>query len=357
MKRKAWPVRIKDVARHAGVSSATVSRVLTDKPYVRDEVRRRVLEAVDDLGYRPDRVARSLRSRQSSVLGLIISDIENPFWTAMVRAVEDVASQHGYAVFLCNSDEDPGKERLYVDLLLDEKVAGVVLTPALESVVSCDALLEAGIPVVAVDRRMTGVEIDTVLTDNIEASRALVTYLIERGHRRIGAALSNLGITTGRERYQGYQEALAAAGIPLDAALVRTSGPFEAEGYRMVADLLDGAEPPEALFTGSQLLTRGALRAIYDRGLSIPGDIALASFDDPGWTAIDLDVPVAAQPTYAIGEAAARALLDRIRDPERPPRTLILPSELRLDPERRRLRHERSRPIRPVRQVRQGGDR
>jgi DNA-binding LacI/PurR family transcriptional regulator len=329
MENRSEPVRIKDVARRAGVSSATVSRVLTNKPYVRDEVRCKVLAAVDALGYRPDRVARSLRSRQSSVLGLVISDIQNPFWTTVVRAVEDVASQHGYAVFLCNSDEDPAKERLYVDLLRDEKVAGVVLTPALESVVSCDTLLRAGIPVVAVDRRVTGAEIDTVLTNNVEASRALVAHLIERGQRRIGAVLSSRGITTGRERRLGYRRALDDAGIEPDEALIRTGVPFENEGYRLTRELLSLPERPPALFTGSQLLTRGALRAIYDAGLRVPDDLMVASFDDLGWMPFAIDMPVAVQPTYAIGETAARMLFGRIAEPGRPARTVTLPSELR----------------------------
>lgn len=350
MKKRAKPVRIKDVASHAGVSSATVSRVLTGKPYVRDEVRSRVLAAVEALGYRPDRVARSLRSRSSRVLGLIISDIQNPFWTALVRAVEDVASRHGYAVFLCNSDEDPDKEQLYVDLFRDERVAGVVLTPTHESVASSDALLEAGIPVVAVDRRITGAEIDTVLTNNTEASRALVGHLLDGGHRRIGAVLSDLGITTGRERHQGYRAALAAAGIPLDPELIRTSRPFEADGYRMASELLDLPEPPSALFTGSQLLTRGALRALLERGHAVPDEVALAAFDDIGWTAVRIEVAVAVQPTYAIGETAARLLLERIRDPERPARTLVLPSELRLPTSPPDLR-----PAMPVAQHRTSG--
>ena len=324
-------VRIKDVARYAGVSSATVSRVLTKKPHVSQAVRERVMSAVQTLGYQPNRVARSLRVQRSSVLGLIISDIQNSFFTAMVRAVEDVAYRHGYAVVLCNSDEDPRKERLYIDLLSAERVAGVVLTPAKEGVTACDALLKAGIPVVAVDRRVPGLDIDTVCTDNIAAAAELVGHLVRQGHRRIGAVLSDLEITTGRERFEGYRRALEIANLPIHEELVLTGEPFEREGYRMTRLLLGRSERPTALFTGSKLLTKGALRALYEAGLRVPQDIAVVAFDELDWMPFNLDMVVAAQPTYAIGETAARLLLERLRDPSKPAQTVTLPSELRIN--------------------------
>jgi len=316
---------IKDVARHAGVSSATVSRVLANKPHVREEVRQRVLAAVDELGYQPSRVARSLRAQRSSIIGLIISDIQNPFFTSLVRAVEDVAYDHEHAVFLCNSDENIEKEALYIDLMLAEQVAGVVISPTRETDNPCRKLVEAGIPVVAVDRRVLDVEIDTVIVDNVWAAYNLVSHLINDGHHRIGAVLGTPKATTGRERYAGYVRALEAHGLHVLPELVRTGLPKEDLGYRFTLDLLDLADPPTALFTGNNLLTVGALRAIRQRGLRIPDDLALVAFDEMDWMPLmEPSLTVVAQPTYELGHTAAELLLKRIQDPARPPTEAVL---------------------------------
>jgi DNA-binding LacI/PurR family transcriptional regulator len=322
---------IKDVAQLAGVSSATVSRVLAGKPHVREDVRQRVLQAVKQLGYQPSRVARSLRVRSSQIIGLIISDIQNPFFTALVRAVEDQAYAHQYAIFLCNSDENSHKEALYIDLMLSERVAGVILTPTRETGSPARKLQEAGIPVVVVDRRIRDMDLDTVVLDNVAAAHSLVAHLIAQGHRRIGAVLASAAITTGAERCQGYQLALAESGIPGDPALVRTGLPREVLGYQFTSELLDLPEPPTALFTGNNLLTIGALRAIHERNLSIPKDLSLVAFDDMEWTSlISPKLTVVAQPTYAMGRTAAELILRRIADPGHPSEQIIFKPELQI---------------------------
>ncbi len=325
------PVRINDVARRAGVSNATVSRVLANKPFVREEVRRRVLAAVEELGYQPNNVARSLRSRRSKIIGLIISDIQNPFFHAVVRAVEDVAYQHGYAVFLCNSDEDPAKEVLYIELMQAERVAGLVISPTRETNQACQKLIEAGVPLVFVDRRVLGLEVDTVVIDNIGGAFDLVSHLIEDGHRRIGAVLGTPAATTGHERRDGYFQALEKHGLPVLPELVRVGLPKESTGYQLCSELLDLPHPPSALFTGNNLLTIGALRVLYERELQIPDDIALVAFDEvacpgllrPGLTVIE-------QPTYELGQTAARLLLKRIANPDHPVQEVMLKPRLRI---------------------------
>ena len=319
---------IKDVARYAGVSIATVSRVLGGKPHVRNELKDRVYKAVQTLNYNPNRVARSLRSQTSSVIGLIISDIQNSFFNPVVRAIEDIALENGYAVFLCNSDEDTEKELLYLNLLKSEKVAGVILTPARENANSCSNLIAAGIPVVAVDRRVPDIEVDTVLTNNIPASQQLVNELISRGHKRISAVLSDITITTGRERFEGYKLALAEAGIDFRQDLVRSGLPKEEDGYLSTLDLLEAKQKPSAIFTGNKLISLGALRAIYEKKLKIPEDIAFASFDALDWMPNMPEIIFAEQPTYALGEQAAKLLFDRIKDPKRKPKVHIIPSTI-----------------------------
>jgi DNA-binding LacI/PurR family transcriptional regulator len=323
------PAGLKDVARRAGVSNATVSRVLTNKPHVREEVRQRVLAAIKELGYQPSRVARSLRIQRSHIIGLIISDIQNPFFTSLVRAVEDVAYQHQYAVVLCNSDEDVEKERLYIDLMQAEMVAGVLITPTCETGSPCRKLIEAGIAVVAVDRRMVDLEVDTVVIDNVGAAFDLVSHLIGDGHRRIGGIFATLTTTTGRERQEGYFQALQAHGLPIEPQWVRTGLPTEEIGYHLAGQLLDLPEPPTALFTGNNLLTTGAIRAMNDRQLQIPDDIALGAFDEMSWmTLIKPALTVVAQPTYELGQTAANLLLHRIKDRTCPRQEVVLKSQL-----------------------------
>ncbi len=320
---------IKDVAKYAGVSSATVSRVLGGKPHVRDELKERVFAAIQALDYAPNRVARSLRRQTSLVIGLIISDIQNSFFNTVVRAIEDVAYENGFAVFLCNSDENTEKELLYLNLLKSEEVAGVILSPARENANGCSNLLAAGIPVVAVDRRIADFEIDTVLTNNVEASYELVSRLASKGHKRIAAVLSDLTITTGRERFEGYKKALNDAGIDFDPSLVRSGLPKVEDGYLLTLDLLEPKQTPTAIFSGSKLISLGALRAIYEKGFEIPKDIALASFDALDWMPHMPEIICAEQPTYALGVRAARLLFDRIKEPKIKPKVHIIPSIIR----------------------------
>lgn len=324
-------VRIKDVAELANVSNATVSRVLANKPYIREEIRQRVLEAVETLGYQPDRVARTLRVQSSQIIGLIITDIQNPFFTALVRAVEDQAYAHQFAVFLCNSDESPDKESLYIDLMISERVAGVIVVPTRENSRAIDKLRKAKIPMVLVDRQIHELEIDTVIIDNFKAAHDLVAHLVDQGHHRIGAILASPEIATGFERYQGYVAALAERGIQVDPDLVRTGLPKEVLGRQFVNELLDLPVPPTAIFTGNNLLTVGALHGIKDRGLIIPEDISIVAFDDMEWySVITPTLTAVAQPTYELGWAAADLILRRIENFDKPIERVIYKPELRI---------------------------
>lgn len=322
-------VLIKDVAKHAGVSSATVSRVLTGKDVVKESTRAKVLKAVEVLDYRPSRVARSLRVMSSQIIGLIISDIQNPFFTSLVRAVEDIAQANNYALLLCNSDENLDKETLYIDLMLAEQVAGVIITPTDEQNNPCQRLLDASVPLVSIDRRVFGCNIDTVLVDNIRGAYELTEHLINCGHKRIGAVLGSTHITTGRERLEGYRKALQAHNIPFSPELVLVGMPKIDVGKRLTRDLLDLQTPPTAIFTGNNLLSIGALTIINERSLNIPDEIAVVGFDNPEWTElIKPRLTVVAQPTYELGRKAAELILKRIAEPDRPAEIIILDPEI-----------------------------
>ncbi len=320
--------KIKDVAEAAGVSTATVSRVLSDKPHVSPKIRKKVLAAVERLNYRPNRVARSLRVQQSNIIGLIVSDIRNPFFTFVSRAVEDVTYQHGLSIFLCNSDENPDKEAMYLNHMRDENVAGVILSPTRQTADNFAETVKLDLPMVIIDRRVKDVELDTVLTDNIDSARKIVEHLIQNGHTRI-AALFGVGSTTGRERRQGYLNALQQHGLPPLPELAFYVEAREEEGYKAARKLLQGSTSPDAIFTSNGLLSLGAYRAIRDKGLRIPQDIGFASFDETVWTPlVDPPITVIQQPTYAIGQTAIELLLKRLDDHSRPTSEVILKSKL-----------------------------
>jgi DNA-binding LacI/PurR family transcriptional regulator len=310
---------IKDVARLAGVSSATVSRVLHDRPHVRPELRRRVTDAIEKLDYQPSRVAQSLRVQRSRIIGVIISDIQNPFFTSLVRAAEDTAHEAQYAVFLCNSDEDLNKESLYVDLMLAEQVSGVIICPTHEKENPARRLIEAGIPVVAVDRRMESLEVDTVLVNNQEATKALTEHMIEAGHRQFGAIIGVPEISTGRERYEGFHAALRKHGIVPDRKHIFSVPPKEEQGYLCARKLLSLPDRPTAILAGNNLLGVGVLRAVQEAGLQLSRDVTVAVFDDECWASLVTPaINTVSQPTYELGRTAAEMLLKRIAQPDHP---------------------------------------
>jgi DNA-binding LacI/PurR family transcriptional regulator len=320
---------MKEVAKLAGVSVATVSRVLNNKPSVSSELRSKVLEAVGELNYQRNRVARSLRVKTSQIIGLIISDIQNPFFTSIVRGVEDLAYEHSYTLLLCNSDEDPDKERLYIDTMLAERVAGVIISPVAEVDNYSSVLLEAGVPIVAMDRRMRDLDVDTVLVNNVEGAYQAVSHLIELGHRRIGFIGGPLQTTTGRERHEGYKKALTEHGISLEQSLLKIGDFKQDSGYQIVCELLEMDDSPVAVFTANNLMTLGALNAIHEKGLSIPQDMAIVGFDDMPWApSLDPPLTAVAQPTYELGQTAADLLLRRVADPKRPVEQICLETTL-----------------------------
>ncbi len=319
-------VSIKDVAEAAGVSTATVSRVLSNGLHVRPEVRERVIATVERLGYRPNLVARSLRSQQSSTIGLIVSDISNPFFTAISRAVEDTAYEQGFSVLLCNTDENSEKEAIYLNLMHDTAVAGAIMSPTRQTIASF-AGSSLPFPMVVIDRSISNVDVDAVLLDNVDAAYRLITHLVEQGYTRIGALCSEM--STGLERQIGYEKALRAHGLAPKSEYMKYVSPKAEAGYAAALKMLDLAEPPDAIFTVNSLIAEGALQAIRERNLTIPDDIALVTFDETTWTSmVQPAITLIAQPTYEIGKTAAELLIQRISDPSRPTRQVILKGQL-----------------------------
>lgn len=316
---------IKDVALKAGVSIATVSRMMAGKGYVSEETKERVQAAIDELGYRPNRVAQSLREQKSRIIGLIVSDIQNPFFGELCRAVEDHAHKKGLSVFVCNTDEDPTKEQRYLELMMQERVAGVIISPSRQGAARLNALAKVGIPVVTVDRR-EGRNLDAVLIDNTEAARQLTERVVAGGYRHI-AGIFGAHSFTADERLAGFEAALNAAG--LDAHAVKRVKAFEAEGRAAMDELLALPEPPDAVVCSSALLATGAYRALHAAGIQIPDAFGFTCFDDPPWaTFVSPPLTVVRQPAAMIGVSAAELLLKRIAEPERAPSVVRLEGTL-----------------------------
>jgi len=316
---------IHDVARRAGVSAATVSRVLNGQTEVSPDLTERVRDAVEELDYRRNAVARNLRRRGTTVWGVIIPDIGNPFFTAMVRGMEDAAHEKGYSLVLCNSDENLEKERRYVDVALDEQMAGVIIAAASEADSDLSALLDRDIPVVAVDRRLERVDVDTVMVDNARGAQVGTAHLLEQGCTRVACITGPTRTTTAYQRLQGFLDAHRARGLEVDESLVLRQN-FKEDGGRDGARHLAALDdPPDGLFVANNLMTVGALSALVDRDVKIPQDIALVGFDHLPWA--DLTRPqltTVAQPTYEMGREAGRALSARIDGDTALPRTIVL---------------------------------
>ena len=317
-------VQIKDVARQAGVSVASVSRVMAGHAGVSEATRQRVLDAVQALDYRPDLAARRLRSRRTDTIGLIVSDIRNPFFTEISRAVEDVAYQHRMRVILGNADEDPEKEALYLDLMRDENVSGVILSPTLPTLARFRSS-DYPFPLVLVDRCERETAADAVVLDNVDAAYRLTAHLIERGYRRI-ALVYGVTSATGRQRHEGYVAAMATHGLQTQAKAV----PATVEVARAAAtELLSSRPLPEALVASNGIILLGLTEALQAAKLRFPEQIALAGFDDLPWTRlVEPGITVIAQPTYDLGEAAIELLLQRIAHPAQSMRRVVLRGEL-----------------------------
>jgi LacI family transcriptional regulator len=320
---------IREVARRAGVAPITVSRVINSSGYVSEETRRRVQRAIKELDYVPNVLARGLRSRRTDTLGLLVTDITNAFWTTVARGAEDAAMQNGYSVFLCNTDEDVRKQEQYLRALLSQRVEGVIIAPASSDRAALAPLQRARLPFVVVDRRIEGVRADLVLGDSVGGARLLVEHLLARGHRRIAHLGGPPGISTADDRERGYRDALQAARVPVDEALVVRGDYKQESGHQQMCALLSQDDLPTAVFAANNVLAVGALVALREASLRVPEDVAVACFDDlPQASLIDPFLTVAAQPAYDFGVRAVELLLERLADSHRAPQTVVLPVRL-----------------------------
>ncbi len=321
---------IEDVARRAGVSRQTVSRVINGRNWVSAEARERVLEAVRALGYRRNALAGGLRSGRTQTIGMLISNILNPLFAGEARGVQDVADAHGYQVILCNTDEDVRKEERLLRMLQEKQVDGAIVIPchSNNSRAALEELARTSVPLVLLNRRLPG--FDCVAFDSYREGEQAVQHLIDRGHRRVAIITSPRRSTTARERVSAYRQVLKRNQIPYDADLVQAAGWDEQDGARATRQLLGLPRPPTAIFTTSVLLTLGALTALRAAGRRIPGDVALVGCNETRWSEV-VDPPLTMIQTdpYALGRAGAELLFRRLAgDRTDAPALIRLPAQL-----------------------------
>jgi LacI family transcriptional regulator len=320
---------IQDVAKRAGVAPITVSRVINDSGYASQETRKRVETAIAELGYVPNVLARSLRSKRTNTLALVITDITNPFFTSISRGVEDTASAAGYTTIYCNTDESEEKEKKYLQWFLQKQVDGILLVPAHSTPDSVEFIQEQGTSVVLLDRKVPNVEIDAVRCDSEAGAYALIKLLIDRGHRYIAALGGPREASTTEDRIAGYRRAITEAGLAENEQVYY--GPFtQSSGYELTTQALAHTPSPTALFGANNFISIGAMKALRDSGIPVPEEIAVVSFDDlPPTLVVDPFLTVAAQPAYQMGQKATELLLNRLSG-EAPQecQEIILPIEI-----------------------------
>ncbi|MCW9707897.1 LacI family DNA-binding transcriptional regulator [Fodinibius salsisoli] len=324
---------VEDVAKLAEVSTATVSRVFNKSAKVNEQTSQRVLEAAKELNYRPSRVAQRLRGKRkhSMIIGLIVTDLENPFFSEIARGVEDIAYQNKNAVMVCNSNEDKAKEKFYLEALIAEQVSGFILVPTTHNNKLITEIINDEYPVVCVDRKLNigDINVDSVTVNNKQGAYRAVERLIKLGHQRIAIINGLEELSTTVERFEGYKQALEDYDISLVDELILYADSREEGGIKSTKQLLELKERPTAIFSINNLMTLGCLEELNTQGINIPGEIALIGFDDMPWSkALNPPLTAVRQPGYELGVSAAELLLKRLSNPSRNTSDIVLNPEL-----------------------------
>ncbi|WP_262297723.1 LacI family DNA-binding transcriptional regulator [Microvirga sesbaniae] len=335
-------VTLQDVAREAGVSKATAARVLGSYGTASPEVKEKVLHAARILGYRPNELARSMTTGRSRTIGVVVGDIENPYFGQAVRGISEVASAAGFDVILANSGEVVGREQAAVQVLLGKRVDGLIITPAsMFDIQHLEAVQRSGRPLVLLDRAIPKLKVDSVITDDQAAAAVATRMLIEAGHRRIAyitATASDdpiyrgpqqISLTTVMDRINGFLAASAAAGIKHPEQYIRLGASRQGASGRIIADLLSMPHRPTAILASDNVVGLEVFKVIRNLGMSIPADLSLIAFHDADWTSVTSPpITVISQPVYNLGVESAQILLERITGAVGTPKRLVLATEL-----------------------------
>ncbi len=317
---------MKDVAKVAGVHSSTVSRVINGNPNISRETAKKVFFAINQLGYTPNALARSLKTKKIQTLGMLIPDIANPFFAGLARGVEDTANQYGYNVILCNTDDRLEKEKTYLRLLEEKRVEGLILATVKIRDKSIMELEKSRFPYILLSRNIKGLQENSISIDDITGGYLATEYLIRLGHRNIGHITGPYNTTAALDRIKGYKKALLNFGISFNKQYV-AEGDFRIKGgYQVMNKFIQLKNPPTAVFTANDLLAVGAIEAIRENGYDVPADFSIVGFDDIRLASY-LSPPLTTirQPMGEMGSLAITKLLERIENKVNHQNILIKP--------------------------------
>ena len=310
--------RINDVAALAKVSTATVSHVINNTRFVSDEVRKRVLSAIKKLHYFPSATARSLSTKETKTVGVIISDIQNPFYGQLIRGIDGILHKEGYDILLASNDEDVTKENAYLTTFFSRGVDGIIMAPVNEDISFLEVIESVGTKIVFIDREPSNNPFPSILVNNKSSSKELINHLIDDGHERI-AIILGLNRSTINNRFLGYKEALMERGIPFNKEFAVVGGSQQHGGYLAAKKLLNMKQKPTAIFTTVNLMTLGTLKAFHELGIRCPEDCALVGFDDTSWAPLFTPpLTTIEQPIKEIGITAANSLLEQLKGDDVP---------------------------------------
>lgn len=331
-------MKMKDVAERAGVSLTTVSRVLNGSLTVQTEYKEKVLQAIAEMGYRPNRLASNLRRKKAEMIGVVVSDVENSYFTQLVRSIEFAAYQRGYRVLLCNTDDKIEKQRSYLEILAAERVSGVMLSATDPSGQEIGKILDLNIPLIAFDRTVVDPRADTVTVANVAAVQQATDYLLKLGHRNIGFVAGSSEIQTAQERLTGYELAMRQAALPACAI----AGGFTVAGGRSATEeLLASSYAPTALIVANNMMMIGVLQVLRGKRIRVPEEVSLILIDDPFWTElIEPQLTAFAQPIQQMAESALHLLLERLSGQRHEAKHLIFNFERRIRNSCSALKHE-----------------
>jgi len=321
---------IRDVAKLAGVAPITVSRVINNSDYVKQETRARVDAAIEELGYIPNTLGLSLRSKRTMTLAAVITDITNPFWTTVIRGVEDIAQTNGYSIILCNTDESQDKQEQYLQMLLRRRIDGILLVPASSDSEPIKLIKKQNIPVVLMDRHVPGVDVDIVRSDTEDGAYLITEHLLSLGHKRIAMLSGPQNISTSVDRVNGYRWAIRNAGLSKGAEHIFWGKYTQESGYKLAQQMLTELPDTTALVTANNFIAIGAMKLLLERKIRIPEDIALVTVDDipPAFTVTPF-FTVAIQAASEMGKQATQLLLDRVSGAmDAPCQEIILPVQM-----------------------------
>ncbi|HKU19550.1 MAG TPA: LacI family DNA-binding transcriptional regulator [Terriglobales bacterium] len=328
--RETKRVTMRQIAARAHVSVGTVSHVINNTAGVREPVRRRVLEAIERLGYQPSLLARGLRRNQTTIIGVIIPDISNPFFPLVVRGVEDIAYQNSYRLMLCNADNDAQKEQVYFNELRAYRMAGLIVIPSANSRLVAAADTAGELPVICLDRCPEGWKGDSITVDNAEGAYQATRYLLELGHRRIAAITGQLHVTSAVERLKGFKRAVREFGINLAPEYIQEGRFDRLSGYEKSLMLLQFSPRPTAIFAANDLVALGVLAAMRELGLRCPEEVSLTGFDDLEMASFtNPALTTVAQPAYQMGARAAALLFERLGGENLPAQHIIMKTALK----------------------------